>query len=158
MATLKLLKISTEDSSQIFLNLLRSADANTMAANTADQIRFVRGALEFTKGANGRSNIRVGVDSAERDSHPSLNGKGAEETQIGKLFAPGLFKNQGSADDQPSKGALYAGEQKESGYKVVATEEPKPDESGYKVVPTEEQKRDDSHILPTGKDQEVREM
>jgi hypothetical protein len=152
LATLKLLKISTEDSSQIFLNLLRSADANTMAANTADQIRFVRGALEFTKGANGRSNIRVGVDSAERDSHPSLNGKGAEETQIGKLFAPGLFKNQGSADDQPSKGALYAGEQKESGYKVVATEEPKPDESGYKVVPTEEQKRDDSgyQVVTTG--------
>ena len=78
LQTLNLLSITTQDSSQIFLTLLRSADASTMVANKPSDILFVRGALEFKIGARGRKNVRLGIDSATRMDHPRF--KKAEDT------------------------------------------------------------------------------
>ena len=70
LKSLRLLNIGEFDRSRIFLNLLKTADASIMKANKPSEIQFVRGSLIFAKGSLGKTNVQLGVDSAEREEHP----------------------------------------------------------------------------------------
>ena len=78
LKTLRILEISEFDRARIFLNLLKSADASIMKANKPGEINFVRGALTFSQGSLGKTNVKLGVDSAEREEHPRFRNEATE--------------------------------------------------------------------------------